>query len=174
MGGITEIATSAPGYNSIRPNTCAPLAETLKLNGYATAQFGKCHEVPVWETSPLGPFDSWPSGGGGFEYFYGFIGGETNQYYPAIYEGTTPVEPDRTPEEGYHFTEDMTDRAIRWIRQQKALMADKPFFVYFAPGRDACAAPRRAGVVGEVPGQVRPGLGRACARRRSRARRSSA
>ena len=87
MGGITEIATSAPGYNSIRPNTCAPLAETLKLNGYATAQFGKCHEVPVWETSPLGPFDSWPSGGGGFEYFYGFIGGETNQYYPAHLRG---------------------------------------------------------------------------------------
>jgi arylsulfatase A-like enzyme len=134
MGGITEIATSAPGYNSVRPNTCAPLAETLKLNGYATAQFGKCHEVPVWETSPLGPFDSWPSGGGGFEYFYGFIGGETNQYYPAIYEGMTPVEPDKTPEEGYHFTEDMTDKAIKWIRQQKALMSDKPFFVYFAPG----------------------------------------
>jgi arylsulfatase len=134
MGGITEIATSAPGYNSVRPNTCAPLAETLKLNGYATAQFGKCHEVPVWETSPLGPFDSWPSGGGGFEYFYGFIGGETNQYYPALYEGTTPVEPDKTPEEGYHFTEDMTDKAITWIRQQKALMGDKPFFAYFAPG----------------------------------------
>src|ERR671924_862708 len=134
MGGITELATSAPGYNSIRPNTCAPLAETLKLNGYATAQFGKCHEVPVWETSPLGPFDSWPSGGGGFEYFYGFIGGETNQYYPALYEGTTPVEPDRTPEEGYHFTEDMTDKAITWVRQQKALMPDKPFFMYFAPG----------------------------------------
>jgi arylsulfatase len=134
MGGITEIATSAPGYNSVRPNTCAPLAETLKLNGYATAQFGKCHEVPVWETSPLGPFDSWPSGGGGFEYFYGFIGGETNQYYPALYEGTTPVEPDRTPEQGYHFTEDMTDKAIKWIRQQKTLMGDKPFFVYFAPG----------------------------------------
>ncbi len=134
MGGITEIATSAPGYNSIRPNTCAPLAETLKLNGYATAQFGKCHEVPVWETSPLGPFDSWPSGGGGFEYFYGFIGGETNQYYPALYEGTIPIEPGKTPEEGYHFTEDMTDKAIGWIRQQKALMGDKPFFVYFAPG----------------------------------------
>ncbi len=134
MGGITEIATSAPGYNSIRPNTCAPLAETLKLNGYSTAQFGKCHEVPVWETSPMGPFDSWPSGGGGFEYFYGFIGGETNQYYPAIYEGTTPVEPEKTPEDGYHFTEDMTDKAIKWIRQQKSLMHDKPFFVYFAPG----------------------------------------
>ena len=134
MGGITEIATSAPGYNSIRPKSAAPLAETLKLNGYSTAQFGKCHEVPVWETSPLGPFDGWPSGGGGFEHFYGFIGGETNQYAPAIYEDTVPVEPDRTPEEGYHFTEDMTDKAIGWVRQQKALMPDKPFFVYYAPG----------------------------------------
>jgi arylsulfatase A-like enzyme len=134
MGGITEIATSAPGYNSIRPNTAAPLAETLKLNGYSTAQFGKCHEVPVWETSPLGPFDGWPSGGGGFEHFYGFIGGETNQWAPALYDGTVPIEPDRSPEEGYHFTEDMTDRAIGWIRQQKALMPDKPFFAYFAPG----------------------------------------
>jgi arylsulfatase A-like enzyme len=134
MGGITEIATSAPGYSSVRPNTAAPLAETLKLNGYATAQFGKCHEVPVWETSPLGPFDSWPTGGGGFEHFYGFLGGETNQYAPALYHDTVPVEPDRTPEEGYHFTEDMTDKAIDWIRQQKALMPDKPFFIYYAPG----------------------------------------
>jgi len=134
MGGITEIATSAPGYNSLLPNTCSPIARTLKLNGYSTAQFGKCHEVPVWHTSPMGPFDSWPSGGGGFEYFYGFIGGETNQYYPAIYEGTTPVEPPSTPEEGYHFTDDMTTKAIRWVRQQKALMPDKPFFMYVAPG----------------------------------------
>jgi arylsulfatase A-like enzyme len=134
MGGITEIATSAPGYSSLRPKTMAPLAETLKLNGYSTAQFGKCHEVPVWETSPMGPFDRWPSPGNGFEHFYGFIGGETNQYAPAIYHDTVPVEPDRTPEQGYHFTEDMTDRAIEWVRQQKALMADKPFFVYYAPG----------------------------------------
>jgi arylsulfatase A-like enzyme len=134
MGGITEMATSAPGYSSIRPKTTAPLAETLKLNGYSTAQFGKCHEVPVWETSPLGPFDAWPTGGGGFEHFYGFLGGETNQYAPALYEGTVPVEPDRTPEKGYHFTEDMTDHTIDWIRQQKALMPDKPFFVYYAPG----------------------------------------
>ena len=134
MGGITEIATSAPGYNSIRPKAAAPLAETLKLNGYSTAQFGKCHEVPVWETSPMGPFDGWPACGGGFEHFYGFIGGETNQYAPALYEGTVPIEPDRTPEEGYHFTEDMTDHAIDWIRQQKALMPEKPFFVYYAPG----------------------------------------
>jgi arylsulfatase len=134
MGGITEIATSAPGYNSIRPNSAAPLAETLKLNGFSTAQFGKCHEVPVWETSSMGPFDRWPSGGGGFEHFYGFVAGETNQYYPALYEGTTPIEPDRTPEEGYHLTEDLTDRAIGWVREQKSLTPDKPFFMYFAPG----------------------------------------
>jgi arylsulfatase A-like enzyme len=134
MGSITELATSAPGQNSIRPNTCAPLAETLKLNGYSTAQFGKCHEIPVWETSPIGPFNQWPTGGGGFEYFYGFLGGETNQYYPALYEGTTPVEPEKTPEQGYHFTEDLTNKAIKWVRQQKALMPDKPFFMYFAPG----------------------------------------
>src|SRR6185369_4634954 len=133
MGGITEIATGAPGYSSVLPNTVSPLARTLKLNGYSTAQFGKCHEVPVWETSPVGPFDAWPTGGGGFEYFYGFIGGEANQWAPALYKGTTPVEPDRTPEEGYHLTEDLADHAIDWMRQQKALMPDKPFFAYFAP-----------------------------------------
>jgi arylsulfatase len=133
MGGVTEVATSAPGYNSIRPNTAAPIAEVLKLNGYSTAQFGKCHEVPVWQTSPMGPFDAWPTGSG-FEYFYGFLGGETNQWYPSLYEGTTPVEPPKTPQEGYHLMEDMTNKAITWVRQQKALMPDKPFFMYFAPG----------------------------------------
>jgi len=133
MGGITEMATSAPGNCSLRPKNCAPLAETLKLNGYSTAQFGKCHEVPPWETSPAGPFHSWPTGSG-FEYFYGFVCAESNQYYPAIYEGTTPMEPDKTPAEGYHFTTDLTNKAIKWVRQQKALMPDKPFFMYFAPG----------------------------------------
>jgi arylsulfatase len=78
MAGITEIATGAPGYSSVLPNTMSPLAKTLKLNGYNTAQFGKCHEVPVWESSPVGPFNQWPTGGGGFEYFYGFIGGEAH------------------------------------------------------------------------------------------------
>jgi Arylsulfatase A and related enzymes len=134
MGGITEIATGAPGYCSVLRNTASPIARTLKLNGYATAQFGKCHEVPVWQTSPAGPFDAWPTGGGGFEYFYGFIGGEAHQWYPSLYEGTTPVEVEKPPEEGYHFMEDMTDKAIAWIGQQKALIPDKPFFVYFAPG----------------------------------------
>ncbi|PWC04301.1 arylsulfatase [Agromyces badenianii] len=134
MGSITESATSAPGNSSLRPNTKAPLAMTLKLNGYSTAQFGKCHEVPVWQASPMGPFDAWPSAGGGFETFYGFIGGENNQWDPALYNGTTPVEPPATPEEGYHLTEDLADHAVSWIRSQKALMPDKPFFVYFAPG----------------------------------------
>ncbi|MDF1604129.1 arylsulfatase [Nocardioides sp. YIM 152315] len=134
MGSITETATSAPGNSSLRPNTKAPLPMTLKLNGYSTAQFGKCHEVPVWQTSPMGPFDAWPSGGGGFETFYGFIGGENNQWDPALYDGTTPVDPPATEEEGYHLTEDLADRAVSWMRQQKALMPDRPFFVYFAPG----------------------------------------
>ena len=134
MAGITEIATGAPGYSSVLPNSMAPLAKTLKLNGYSTAQFGKCHEVPVWQTSPVGPFDAWPTGGGGFEHFYGFLGGEANQWYPTLYEGTTPVEPGKTPEQGYHLVEDMTDKAIAWVAQQKSLAPDKPFFVYFAPG----------------------------------------
>ena len=133
MGAITELATSAPGQTSVRPNSKQPLAETLKLNGYNTAQFGKCHEVPVFHNSPVGPFDTWPTGSG-FEYFYGFIGGEDNQWYPSLYEGTTPVEPTKTPEQGYHLTEDLADHAINWIRTQKSIAPDKPFFVYFAPG----------------------------------------
>lgn len=133
MGGITEMATAAPGYTSMRPNSCATIAEILRLNGYATGHFGKCHEVPVWETSPAGPFDRWPTGGG-FEHFFGFLGGETDQYFPTLKEGTARVEPWGTPEEGYHFTTDMTDRAISWVRQQKALVQDKPFLMYFATG----------------------------------------
>ena len=115
----------------------------------------------MWQTSPMGPFDMWPTGGGGFEYFYGFIGGENNQWYPALYEGTTPVEPPKTPEEGYHLTEDLADHAIDWVRQQKALMPDKPFFMYFAPG--ATHAPHHVpeGVDREVQGPVRRRLGRA-------------
>ena len=131
MGGITELATSAPGYNSVRPNSAATIAETLKLNGYSTAHFGKCHEVPTWETSPMGPYDRWPTGNG-FEKFYGFIGGETNQWDPALYDGTTPIEPPKHP--GYHLTEDLADQCTGWIRQQKTLVPDKPFLIYFAPG----------------------------------------
>jgi hypothetical protein len=109
MGGICEIARWAPGYSSILPKDKAALAMTLMLIGYSTARLGKCREVPVWETSPMGPFNQWPTGAGGFEYFYGSLGGETNQGHPAIYDGTAPVGQPRTAEEGYHFTKDMTD-----------------------------------------------------------------
>lgn len=131
MGGITEMATSLPGYTSVRPNTCGTIAQTLRFNGYSTAQFGKCHEVPVWEVSPMGPFDRWPTSSG-FEKFYGFVGGETSQWEPLLFEGTTPIEPPKR--EGYHLTEDLADHCIDWVREQKALMPEKPFFVYFAPG----------------------------------------
>jgi arylsulfatase len=133
MGTVSDMASAAPGYTSRRPNTAATIAEMLRLSGYSTAQFGKCHEVPTWEWSPMGPFDRWPTGSG-FEYFYGFIGGETSQFYPTLTEGTTPVIPDKTPEEGYHLSEDLARKARRWLNQQRALMPDKPFFLYFAPG----------------------------------------
>lgn len=131
MGGITELATAAPGYTSIIPNETASIAKILKYNGYSTAQFGKCHEVPVWENSLMGPFERWPIGQG-FEKFYGFVAGETNQWYPELYDGVTRVELPDDPD--YHFMVDMTDQAIVWVRAQKALAPDKPFFMYFAPG----------------------------------------
>ena len=131
MGGITEVATAFPGNTGIRPNAIAPLAETLRLNGYGTAVFGKYHETPTWEISPVGPFDRWPTRSG-FDKFYGFFGGETNQWAPLIYDGTVNVEPPHEPD--YHFMTDMTDQAINWVRSVKALAPDKPFFLYFAPG----------------------------------------
>ncbi|WP_224373044.1 arylsulfatase [Hyalangium versicolor] len=131
MGCITEMATSAPGATSMIPNSAASIAKILKYNGYSTAQFGKCHEVPTWETGTTGPFDHWPTYMG-FEKFYGFVGGETNQYYPTLYDGTTYIE---MPERGdYHLTTDLANQAIKWIETQKSLAPDKPFFMYFAPG----------------------------------------
>ena len=174
MGGITEIATSAPGYNSIRPNTCAPLAETLKLNGYSTAQFGKCHEVPVWETSPMGPFDAWPTGGGGFEYFYGFIGGEANQYYPAIYEGTDAGRARQDARGGLPLHGGHDRQGDRLGPPAEGADGRQAVLRLLRPRRHARAAPRRAGVDRQVQGPLRPGLGRAARARPSRARRSSA
>lgn len=133
MGAITELATSFPGNTTIRPDSAATLAQTLRLNGYSTAAFGKMHQTPVWETSVSGPFDRWPTGEG-FDRFYGFVGAESNQYVPALIDGTQPIEPPRTPEEGYHLSEDLTDQCITWIRQQQALTPDKPFFAYLAFG----------------------------------------
>jgi arylsulfatase len=131
MGFITEMATAFPGATGQIPNTTAPLAEMLRLNGYSTAAFGKWHETAAWETGVSGPFDRWPTRQG-FDKFYGFIGGETNHWSPYIFDGVTPVELPQDP--NYHFLDDMTDKAVSWIKYQKALTPNKPFFVYFAPG----------------------------------------
>jgi arylsulfatase len=139
MGAITEQASSVPGYTSVRPNSAATIAEVLRLNGYSTGAFGKMHQTPVWEVSPSGPFDRWPTGEG-FEKFYGFVGAETNQWAPTLVEGTTPVEPPDDPD--YHFSEDLVDHTIAWVQAQHALTPDKPFFVYLSFG--ATHAPHHA------------------------------
>jgi arylsulfatase len=131
MGYITEMATGFPGATGQIPNATAPVAEMLRLNGYSTAAFGKWHETAAWETSVSGPFDRWPTHQG-FDKFYGFIGGETNQWAPYLFDGVTQVELPHNP--NYHFMSDMTDKAVAWIKYQKAITPDKPFFVYFAPG----------------------------------------
>jgi arylsulfatase len=139
MGSITETATAFPGQTGQRPNAVAPLAEMLRLNGYSTAAFGKSHETAAWEVSLSGPTDRWPTRSG-FDKFYGFIGGETNQWSPAIYEDMSRVEIPK--DTNYHFMTDMTNQAIKWTNAQKALTPDKPFFTYFAPG--ATHAPHHA------------------------------
>jgi arylsulfatase len=131
MGSITETATAFPGQTGQRPNSVAPLAEMLRLNGYSTAAFGKSHETAAWEVSPSGPTDRWPTRSG-FDKFYGFIGGETNQWAPLIYDGMNQVEPPHDP--NYNFMTDMTNQAIAWVQYQKSLTPNKPFFIYFAPG----------------------------------------
>mgnify|MGYP000854540585 CR=1 FL=1 len=131
MGSITETATGFPGQTGQRPNSVAPLAEMLRLNGYATAAFGKSHETAAWEVSPSGPTDRWPTRSG-FDKFYGFIGGEANQWAPTLYDGLTQVEPPNEP--NYHLIPDMTRKAIQWMNYEKSLTPDKPFFIYFAPG----------------------------------------
>jgi arylsulfatase A-like enzyme len=131
MGSITETATAFPGQTGQRPNAVAPLAEMLRLNGYSTAAFGKSHETAAWEVSPSGPTDRWPTRSG-FDKFYGFIGGEANQWSPALYEDMTRIEIPKTP--NYHLMTDLADQAIKWIGSQKSLTPDKPFFTYFAPG----------------------------------------
>src|SRR5262245_36476534 len=139
-GVIMEQATGFPGYNSLMSRSCGTIAEILSLLGYSTAWFGKNHNVPDWQTSAAGPFTYWPTGPG-FNYFYGFLGGDTNQWAPAAFENTTPIEP-YLGKKDYHFDRDMSDQAIRWIRQQNALAPERPWFAYYAPG--ACHAPHHA------------------------------
>jgi arylsulfatase A-like enzyme len=130
-GVIIEMGTGYPGYTGMIPKSTALVSQTLRDNGYATAMFGKWHNTPEPDISPAGPFDRWPTGLG-FDYFYGFNQGETHQYYPVIYRNTTWVPQPKAPEQGYHFTADMTDEAIAWTRNVRAANPDKPWFNYFS------------------------------------------
>ena len=129
MGVTTEMASAAPGYNGIRPRSAATLAQVLRGNGYNTGAFGKWHQTPARDVSPAGPFDRWPTGEG-FEKFYGFVCAEMNHWYPLLFDGTAPIEPERKPEDGYHLSEDLVDQAIDWVRTQQTLKPDTPFFAY--------------------------------------------
>ena len=139
VGSVMEIATGFPGNQGRRPDNAKYYAEILRQNGYSTAAFGKWHETAPWESSVSGPFFRWPTNSG-FDKFYGFIGGETNQWDPVIYDGVTKVEREDDPD--YHFTTDMTDQAVSWVRFQQAMTPDQPFFIYYAPG--AAHAPHHA------------------------------
>lgn len=140
FGRITETASGYAGYDSIIPKSAATVAEILRQNGYATAMFGKHHNTPDWETSQAGPFDRWPTGLG-FEYFYGFLGGDTNQYHPVLHENTAQL-PDRTDDPSYHLTTDLVDHAVDWVHQLRAAAPRRPFLLYLAPG--ATHAPHHA------------------------------
>lgn len=138
-GVVEELATGFPGYTAILPKSAATVAEVLRQNGYNTAAFGKWHNTPDNETSFVGPFDRWPTGEG-FEYFYGFLGGDTNQWNPALYENTKRIETNNNP--NYHLTPDLVDHAIAWIQSQQSVAPNKPFFTYLATG--ATHAPHHA------------------------------
>jgi arylsulfatase A-like enzyme len=140
-GVIIEIGTGFPGYTGIVPQSCAMVPEILRGNGYATAMFGKAHNTPEMEISPAGPFNRWPTGQG-FDYFYGFNQGETSQWYPVLYRNTAAVPQPKSPEQGYHFTADMTDEAIAWTHNMRAADKDKPWFVYYSAA--AAHAPHHA------------------------------
>ncbi len=140
-GVIIELGTGYPGYTGVIPQSCCTLAQILQMNGYATSMFGKWHNTPEPDISPAGPFNRWPTGLG-FDYFYGFNQGETHQYYPVLYKNTVPIPQPKSPEQGYHFTTDMTDRTIQWIQNVGAANPDKPWFAYFSTG--AVHAPHHA------------------------------
>ncbi|MEC5387494.1 arylsulfatase [Uliginosibacterium sp. H3] len=132
-GIIMEFSTPYPGYHSLVSRSVGTIGEIMTDNGYATAWFGKNHNVPDWQNSPAGPFNLWPTGLG-FEYFYGFLGADAHQFRPAVYENTKPIDPYLGKEDTYHFDADMADHAISWINTQKAVWPKKPFFAYYAPG----------------------------------------
>lgn len=139
IGAVLNTADERPGYMGVHAADAATIAEILRAHGYNTAAFGKWHQTPDWELSQSGPFDRWPTGQG-FEKFYGFLGGETDEFEPTLVEGTTPIMRPASPD--YHLTEDLADRAIGWMRAQHSVTPERPFFLYFAPG--ATHAPLQA------------------------------
>src|SRR6516225_8798932 len=138
-GVITEFGTAFPGYNTLMSKSNGTVGQVLREYAYTTSWYGKNHNVPDWQTSQVGPFDLWPTGLG-FNYFYGFIGGDTDQWHRALFDGTKPIEAPNDPD--YHLDADLADPAVAWIRQQQALAPDKPFFAYYSPG--LCHAPHHA------------------------------
>ena len=160
MGVTSEMATSEPGYTGYRPASAATLAQVLGGNGWSTAAFGKWHQTPPVEVNASGPFTRWPTGEG-FDAFYGFMGAEMNHWYPQLYDGTTPVEPDRLPEDGYHLTEDLVDHAVDWVAAQHEHDPGQALLQLPRARRDARALPRGAGVDRAVRRRVRRRLGRA-------------
>lgn len=133
FGNLTNVAAGFPAYNGIWKKETASLARILQLGGYSTAAFGKWHNTPAWEISPAGPFDHWPTSLG-FDHFYGFLAGDDNQWEPSLFDDTRPVTDKRTPEQGYHLTTDLVDKALGWVDDHAALAAKKPYFLYLAPG----------------------------------------
>ncbi len=133
FGNLQDVAAGFPGYNTIWHKDTANIARILHDNGYSTAAFGKWHNTPIWEISPAGPFDHWPTGLG-FDYFYGFMYGETSQWEPVLYRNTAPVPAPKNFKDGYHLTTDLVDDALHWVRQHDAVQPDRPFFLYFATG----------------------------------------
>ncbi|NES43260.1 MAG: sulfatase-like hydrolase/transferase, partial [Moorea sp. SIO2C4] len=132
-GSIQEMATGFPGYTGLIPQSTATVAQILQAHGYSTSWFGKNHNVPDNQTCWFGPFTRWPNDLG-FDYFYGFIGGETDQWYPTLYENRNPINQPASPEEGYNLNHDLADQAISWLRYNRSLSPDTPFFLYFSPG----------------------------------------
>ena len=173
MACITEGSTGYPGYNGYVPFENGFLSEMLLQHGYNTYAVGKWHLTAADQISAAGPYDRWPLGRG-FERFYGFLGGETHQYYPELVYDNHQVEPPKTPEEGYTLNEDLADRAISFIADTKQVAPDKPFFLYYCDRRPACPASRAQGVGRRATPASSTTAGRPTARRRSRARRSSA
>jgi arylsulfatase len=151
------MATGYPGYDSLVPKSAGSVGEVLKYNGYNTFWFGKMHNVPDWMSSQAGPFDLWPTGLG-FEYFYGFVGGDSDQWHPALFENTTPIEP-YLGKPNYILDNDLADQAIKRIRLQHSLAPTKPWFVYYVSG--TAHAPHHAPKewIAKIQRTVRPGLG---------------